>query len=309
LKSYSGPLYQVRKGGGSKNTGTGGTTQDIGSNGGFGDSAAQDAFCGTDACSVSKIYDQSGNGNDLIVAKKGCYTDGSADQDDYESDANGRSLTVGGHKVYALKTKAHEGYRNNTTKGMPLKDAAQGIYEIADGKYFGGACCWDFGNVGTDNCNGSVMNTIFFGTGYWGKGADNGPWFEGDFEGGVWAGGTSIGTPGAPSDTNTTSPANTKNPAMSVDFAFGIVKTSGSGNASQYAIRAANAQSGDLANAYDGPSARQWDNKGGIVLGVGGDNSNHSYGTFFEGAITAGRPSDATDAAVLKNVQAAGYVK
>jgi hypothetical protein len=96
---------------------------------------------------------------------------------------------------------------------------------------------------------------------------------------------------------------------MSVDFAFGIVKTSGSGNASQYAIRAANAQSGDLANAYDGPSARQWDNKGGIVLGVGGDNSNHSYGTFFEGAITAGRPSDATDAAVLKNVQAAGYVK
>jgi hypothetical protein len=46
---------------------------------------------------------------------------------------------------------------------------------------------------------------------------------------------------------------------------------------------------------------------GGIVLGIGGDNSNSSQGTFFEGAITAGRPADSTDAAVLKNVQAAGY--
>jgi hypothetical protein len=45
------------------------------------------------------------------------------------------------------------------------------------------------------------------------------------------------------------------------------------------------------------------------VLGVGGDNSNHSWGTFFEGAITAGSPSDATDLAVVKNVQAVGYAK
>ena len=47
--------------------------------------------------------------------------------------------------------------------------------------------------------------------------------------------------------------------------------------------------------------------KGGIILGIGEDNSNWSQGTFFEGAITTGRPSDATDAAVLANVQAARY--
>lgn len=46
---------------------------------------------------------------------------------------------------------------------------------------------------------------------------------------------------------------------------------------------------------------------GAIILGIGGDNSNHSWGTFFEGVVTAGRPTDATDAAVLQNVQAAGY--
>jgi hypothetical protein len=48
---------------------------------------------------------------------------------------------------------------------------------------------------------------------------------------------------------------------------------------------------------------------GGIVLGVGGDNSNSAYGTFYEGAITAGSPSNTTDLAVLKNLQAAGYSK
>ena len=44
-----------------------------------------------------------------------------------------------------------------------------------------------------------------------------------------------------------------------------------------------------------------------IILGIGGDNSNWSSGTFFEGAVTAGRPADDTDAAVLANVQAAKY--
>jgi hypothetical protein len=52
-----------------------------------------------------------------------------------------------------------------------------------------------------------------------------------------------------------------------------------------------------------------WNLQGAVVLGIGGDNSNTSYGTFFEGAITVGRPSDATDLAVLQNAQAAGYGK
>ena len=53
----------------------------------------------------------------------------------------------------------------------------------------------------------------------------------------------------------------------------------------------------------------QINNLGGIVLGVGGDNSNNSWGTFYEGAIVAGYPTAATDLAVMKNVQAVGYTK
>ena len=308
--TYNGPLYQVRKGGTMISDGTGanmktgvragGTTMDIGViAGGFADSAAQDAFCGTDTCTFSIIYDQSGKANHLRVAPAGCFVDGSANLPDYESSAKQKSLTVSGHKVYALFTAAREGYRNNATTGVPMGNMPQGIYEVADATHAGTACCWDFGNVGKDNCNGTTMDTLFFGTGFWGRGAGNGPWFLGDFEGGVWSGGN-VGTPSAANDTTST------NPSMAgMPYAFGILKTS----SGQYALRMGNGQSGTLTTAYDGASPKPWNSGGGLVLGVGGDNSNHSFGTFFEGALTMGRPSDATDAAVLANVQAAGYGK
>lgn len=47
--------------------------------------------------------------------------------------------------------------------------------------------------------------------------------------------------------------------------------------------------------------------RGAIILGTGGDGSNYGQGTFFEGAITSGNPSDATDDAVQANIVAAGY--
>ena len=52
-----------------------------------------------------------------------------------------------------------------------------------------------------------------------------------------------------------------------------------------------------------------------IVLGSGGDcckpdgGANQSVGTFYEGCIVTGYPSDATEDAVQANVLAAGYGK
>jgi hypothetical protein len=87
---------------------------------------------------------------------------------------------------------------------------------------------------------------------------------------------------------------------------LGFLKTS----SGKYAIKMADVQKATaLTTAYDGASPKTWNNEGGIVLGVGGDNSNNSWGTFFEGAITAGRPSDATDLLIMKNIQAVGYTK
>jgi hypothetical protein len=51
--------------------------------------------------------------------------------------------------------------------------------------------------------------------------------------------------------------------------------------------------------------------QGAIVLGSGGDccatNTNQSLGTFYEGAVVSGYPSDATDNAVQASIAAAGY--
>ena len=49
--------------------------------------------------------------------------------------------------------------------------------------------------------------------------------------------------------------------------------------------------------------------QGAILLGNGGDNSNGSQGTFYEGAMTAAGtfPTDATDQLVQANVVAARY--
>ena len=48
---------------------------------------------------------------------------------------------------------------------------------------------------------------------------------------------------------------------------------------------------------------------GGIILGTGGDGSASGIGIWFEGAVTAGVPPDATDDAVQANIVATGYGK
>lgn len=48
-------------------------------------------------------------------------------------------------------------------------------------------------------------------------------------------------------------------------------------------------------------------NTEGIVLGIGGDNSDASVGTFYEGVMTAGYSTDATDDMIQANIVAAGY--
>ena len=64
---------------------------------------------------------------------------------------------------------------------------------------------------------------------------------------------------------------------------------------------------------FDGPRVNStYDpmrKQGAILLGNGGDNSNGSQGTFYEGAMTAAGtfPSDATDQLVQANIVAAQY--
>jgi hypothetical protein len=149
------------------------------------------------------------------------------------------------------------------------------------------------------------MNTLFFGKAYWGRGEggeSGGPWFGADFEAGVWMGGSNPNDPGWGA-LDTTAPANENNPSLAVPFALGFLKT----DQTNYALRMADLSATNVTTAYEGGLPKQMNNEGGIVLGVGGDNSNNSWGTFFEGAIVAGWPSDDAELAIMQNVQAAGY--
>ena len=73
------------------------------------------------------------------------------------------------------------------------------------------------------------------------------------------------------------------------------------------------AQQGTLRVMFDGPRVNAtYDpmrKQGAILLGNGGDNSNGSQGTFYEGAMTAAGtfPTDATDQLIQANVVAAKY--
>ena len=73
------------------------------------------------------------------------------------------------------------------------------------------------------------------------------------------------------------------------------------------------AQHGALSVMFDGPRVNAtYDpmrKQGAILLGNGGDNSNGSQGTFYEGAVTAAGtfPTDATDQLVQANVVSARY--
>ena len=310
LSTYDGPLLQIRTGSSSENTGSGGQLQDINmaaDGSGFVDTAAIDSACQGTICTVATLYDQSGKGNDLHVAPGGLSNGGQyAAMDDFESSATSGQLAVGGHQVYPLYMAAREGYRTTSAgNGMPRGTEPEGIYMLADGTHYGTACCWDFGNVSPDPTQYGIMNTLFFGIAFWGNGAGNGPWMMVDFEGGVWAGGTNPGDPGWGA-LDGDHPANQNNPSLPVKFALGLLSTT----SSDYRLRMADVQTataGTIAQAYDGGFPVNMNELGGIVLGVGGDNSNNSWGTFYEGAIVAGAPSTATEGAVLENIQAVGY--
>ncbi|HEY0807505.1 MAG TPA: arabinofuranosidase catalytic domain-containing protein, partial [Pseudonocardiaceae bacterium] len=79
-----------------------------------------------------------------------------------------------------------------------------------------------------------------------------------------------------------------------------------------YAIKDANANSGGLKTDYSGPlpttsGYTPLHLEGSIILGIGGDNSKGSAGSFFEGVMTSGFPSDATENSVQANITSVGY--
>ncbi|EUC41055.1 carbohydrate-binding module family 42 protein [Bipolaris oryzae ATCC 44560] len=290
--AYSGPLYQVKRG-------SDGATTDIAplSAGGVANAAAQDKFCANTTCLISILYDQSGKGNHLTQAPPGAFNGPDVGGYDNLASAIGAPVSLGGKKAYGVFISPGTGYRNNNVKGSAVKDQPQGIYAVLDGTHYNGGCCFDYGNAETNNLDtgNGHMEAIYFGDNtVWGSGAGNGPWVMADLENGLFSGANPK--------------QNIQNPSVSNRFLTTIVK----GKPGVWAIRAGDATTGGLSTYYNGsrPSASGYNpmsKEGAIILGIGGDNSNGAQGTFTEGAMTYGYPSDAIENEVQANLVAAGY--
>ena len=88
---------------------------------------------------------------------------------------------------------------------------------------------------------------------------------------------------------------------------WAIVAAQLKGRSGNWALKGGNSQTGRLVTLFDGPRPDGYEimyKQGAIVLGVGGDGSDYSAGTFYEGAMTANYTSNPTDEAVQANIVA-----
>jgi non-reducing end alpha-L-arabinofuranosidase len=289
--SYSGNLYQVRRS-------SDAATRDIGvlRAGGPVNAAAQDSFCANTSCVVTIIYDQSGRGNQLTYQGPGGIGGAAS-----AASATTETLTVAGTKAYSLYIKPGNSYwRNGSATGVPTGSAPEGMYMVTSGTHVNSGCCFDYGNSETTRrADGAgAMDAIYFGTSCWFGGCSgSGPWVQADLEYGLFPGGSSSWNP--------------NQRAFTSKFVTAMLKNNGT---TRMAIKGSDAQSGALTTLWDGALPRGYNpmkKQGAIILGSGGDccatNTNQSQGTFYEGAMVSGYPSEATDNAVQAGIVAAGY--
>ena len=287
--NYNGPLYQVTRQ-------SDGATHDVGllSAGGYANAGDQDAFCNGSTCTVTKIYDQTGRGNTLTPGPAGTAGMGA----DRGADAGEIAVSAGGHKVYGIWISPGVGYRyTGVASGVATNGQPEGAYMVASGTHVGSSCCFDYGNAErtpSDTGNGHMDAVSIATTCYFAPCTGSGPWVEADMENGMFQGANG---------------SNTANLGNNSTYVTAMLKNNGQNT---YSLKGGNAQSGNLSTWWAGAEPNRggyapMQQEGGIILGTGGDNSNWNMGTFFEGVMTAGYPTDAADNAVQANIVSVGY--
>jgi non-reducing end alpha-L-arabinofuranosidase len=299
--SYNGPLYQVLRQSDGKTLDIGVVQPSTTDAGGYADAAAQDVFGSNTYCWITIIYDQSGHGNHLIQAPRGGFSGPAMGGFNNLPLADWAPITIMGHKVYGVFIAPGMGLRWNDAKGTAVDDQAQGQYWVINGHHYNSGCCFDYGNAETDSRdddNGTMETTYYGDAGAWYHGPPPGPWVMTDQENNLVGCVNPDGSKGCPGL-----------PIITWRFVTAMAK----GEPHHWTSMGGNAQQGNLEVMFDGPRVNStYDpmrKQGGILLGNGGDNSNGSQGTFYEGAMTAAGtfPSDITDQKVQANVVAANY--
>lgn len=296
--AYNGPLYQVKRA-------SDGKTQDIGllAKGGYANAAAQDSFCANTPCTITLLYDQTAKHNDLIITPKvsGNANGGAADNG---APAEALPVTAGGHQAYGISFSGKMGYHSPVGQvDVATGSQPEGMYMVTSGTHTNDQCCFDYGNgEKTIKDDGDAqMDAVFFGnrceispcTG-------SGPWVRADLENGLFAS----------TDGGETNYSGNTQPYVTV-----LLKNNGT---TVFTLKSGNAQSAGLVQQFSGSLPTHTNNgtqfnydpmkkQGGIVLGTGGDDSDGSIGSFFEGVMTQGYPADGADDDVQANIVSVGY--
>lgn len=139
----------------------------------------------------------------------------------------------------------------------------------------------------------------------------DGPWVGADLEAGMYYGGGDV------------TKVNPQNKPLTFPFVSLYLR----GKTDGFTLKGGDATNGTLMTMYDGarpdckiagvcdrhknatytPSYQPMHKQGAIVLATGGDMSNSALGNFYEGIMTTGCTTDATDEAVQANIVAVGY--
>lgn len=292
--SYAGPLYEIQRADGKiRNIGTLGA-------GGFADAAAQDAFCKGSTCTITRIFDQSPQRNDLTIEGPGS----AGKTADRGAQADALPVTLGGHRVYGIRIDMGMGYRNDTTHGVARNGEPETMLMVTSSFHTDARCCFDYGNAEIDNTDhGPIsnghMDALNFSRICKGKRTclGDGPWVQADLENGLFM--------SAQGGNDKSSYRGNPTP-----FVTALLKNDGR---TFFELKSGDGQRGPLTQIYHGheplwkPGYSPMHQEGAIVLGTGGDNSNWSTGLFFEGFMTASVTSKATDDAIQANIVAAGY--
>lgn len=300
--SYNGPLYQVMRQSDGKTLDIGVFQSSVSDAGGYADAAAQDDFCAGTYCWITTIYDQSGHKNHITQAPRGpAGTPMVMGGFNNVPVADWAPITVMGHKVYGAFIVPGMGLRNDNPHGTAVDDQAEGQYWVLNGHHYNGGCCFDYGNGeidSRDDGNGTMETAYFGNANAWYHGPPPGPWIMTDQENNL------VGC---------VNPDGSKNCPDLPNISWRFVTAMADGEPHHWRSMGGDAQQGDLKVMFDGKRVNNsYDpmrKQGAIILGNGGDNSNGSQGTFYEGAMTAANtfPTQESNQKIQANVVAAKY--